>query len=266
MDSRRGRILRYKADRFGVFYVLALFGVQLCVWYYAPPVWAAVAIAPLFLLGIISAPINHNHQHVNVFRGRAFNRGFELLLAMQTGVGPYSWVLHHNLGHHMNYLNQRPGVDVDESRWTRSGGARMRRLEYTLHLMWSHPIDIQRVGRRHPKIHRKYLLMRAPLYLLLLVLLWGNPLNFLFVFCLAPALTLLHTCWVTYEHHAGLHTDDPVEASFNRENRLYNFLSQNLGYHTAHHIRPGVHWSLLPEFHAQIREKIPTEQVTQAFW
>ena len=40
---------------------------------------------------------------------------------------------------------------------------------------------------------------------------------------------------------------------------VLNILTGNLGYHTAHHLRPGLHWSKLPAFHARIADKIPAE-------
>ena len=55
-------------------------------------------------------------------------------------------------------------------------------------------------------------------------------------------------------------------ASRNRVNPLYNALTGNLGLHTAHHKRPGLHWSLLPKLHEQIRHQIPKEQILQSFW
>jgi beta-carotene hydroxylase len=33
--------------------------------------------------------------------------------------------------------------------------------------------------------------------------------------------------------------------------KLANFFLLNSGYHTAHHIRPAMHWSKLPNFHDQ---------------
>jgi len=266
MSESRGTILRYTVDRKTVAFVIALLALQLSIWHWAPLWLAALTTPVLIFLSIITATINHNHQHVNVFRSPALNRVFELPLALQSGMGPYSWVLHHNLGHHLNYLHQHPSVSVDESRWTRKDGSLMGQAEYTLQLFLTHPLDIYRVGQKHPKIYARYLMMRLPLYALFGLLLWIHPVNTLIVFFAVPLVALLHTCRSTYEHHAGLSTSDHLLASHNRINRLYNLLSQNLGYHTAHHMRPGLHWSLLPAYHEEIRSGIPPELVSHTFW
>src|SRR5262245_32767333 len=138
----RGTILRYKADRYTVVHVLAFAAIQLSVWWFASPLVAALAVIPLFAFSLMSAPIHHNHQHVNVFRSRALNRFFEIPLSLQTGIGSYGWVLHHNLGHHLNYLSQPPATPVDESKWRRQNGATMSRLYYTARLFLTHERDI----------------------------------------------------------------------------------------------------------------------------
>ena len=108
--------------------------------------------------------------------------------------------------------------------------------------------------------------MKIPCYLLLGLGLYYNPFNCLFAFILPGMLALVHTCWATYEHHAGHHSNDHLTASVNREDWLFNYLTCNLGLHTAHHLRPNVHWSQLPEVHAEIRDKIPPEQMLPGFW
>ena len=55
-----------------------------------------------------------------------------------------------------------------------------------------------------------------------------------------------------------------MAASRNYVGGLHNKLTGNLGYHTAHHYRQGVHWSKLPELHESIADKIPEEFVTEA--
>jgi fatty acid desaturase len=265
-DSSRGTLLRFKADRGRVAFVLAAFAAHLALWVWAPPWLALSAVLPLVLLSVFVAPLNHHHQHVNTFRAAWLNRIYELVLALQTGVAPYAWVLHHNLGHHRNYLNQRPHAQADESAWTDARGAKMSRLQYTIDLLLRHQSDIFQVGLRHPRILRHLLWMKLPLYALLGAALWWKPLATVLVFLLPAFLTLAHTIWATYEHHAGCDTSGHASASVNREHRLYNWLSGNLGLHTAHHLRPNVHWSLLPQIHAQIRHRIPRGQLLDSFW
>lgn len=253
----RGTLLRYKADRLSVSVLLATLGLRVAVLTLASPMFAAAFVVPLALLGVLVAPLNHHHQHLGVFRWRVLNRVYDIVLALQTGVAPYTWVLHHNLGHHKNYLNQLPHPSPDESHWTRPDGTTMARLEYTLHLLLHHQVDVLRIGRKHPRILRAYLLMKVPLYAVIGAGLYWNATGFILAFLLPGLLTLFHTCWFTYEQHAGHYPTSVYDASVNRENPLFNALSWNLGYHTAHHLRPGLHWSLLPDLHQEIAHAIP---------
>lgn len=264
--ARTGAILRYKADRGRVAFVVAAFGLRVAVFLLASPWVALASLLPLWLLGMFVAPLNHHHQHLNTFRSALLNRLYELPLALQTAVGPFAWVLHHNLGHHRNYLRQPPQAEADESHWTRSDGSQMGRFEYTAHLVLTHQAEILQVGRRHPELLRSYLWMKLPLWGLLAIGLWWNPLNALAVFIIPAFLTLVHTAWATYEHHAGCGTESHMEASVNRLSPIYNYMTGNLGYHTAHHQRPTLHWSLLPAHHARIEHKIPDDQKLHSFW
>jgi fatty acid desaturase len=264
--DRLGTILKYKADRGPIAYVVAVFALRLTIWALATPLMCAFGVIPLAVLGMFVAPINHHHQHVNSFRAPWMNRVYDLLLALQCGVGPYGWVLHHNLGHHVNYLNQPPHESPDESRWARADGKQMGRLEYSFDLLLHHQIDMIRVGLRHRKHLRYYLLMKLPLWSLIGVGLWLRPLETVLVFLLPSFIALFHTIWATYEHHAGCPVDNHLVASRNRDNRIYNVLTGNLGLHTAHHKRPGLHWSLLPMLHKEIRDEIPEDQVFKTFW
>lgn len=264
--ERRGRILKYKADRIPIAFVASVLLVRLAIWAWATPMGAVIALIPLAVIGMLIAPINHHHQHVNSFRSPWLNRIYDIALSVQSGVGPYSWVLHHNLGHHVNYLNQRPHERPDESRWTRADGSQMGRIEYTIDLVLHHQLDIVRVGRKHRRFFRYFLWMKLPLWGLLGLGLYLKPVETLCIFVIPAFFTLCHTAWVTYEHHAGCPNTNHMDASRNNVNPWFNALTGNLGFHTAHHKRPGLHWSLLPELHAQIEDEIPEDQITAKFW
>lgn len=266
LDARKGTILRYKADRRSVAYVLAMFGAHALAFFLAPTWVAILCVIPLTVASMFVAPINHHHQHLNTFHSAWLNRVYELVLALQTGIAPFGWVLHHNLGHHRNYLHQRPHAEADESKWTRRDGSQMGRVEYTIDLVLNHQLDILRIGRRYPKYLRVFLLMKIPLWTIIGLALWMNPVNAVLCILLPGFLTLTHTAWATYAHHAGHYPTDHFDASVNNLNPLFNFMTCNLGFHTAHHKKPGIHWSLLPEIHDEIKDRIPGKLIETNFW
>jgi fatty acid desaturase len=78
---------------------------------------------------------------------------------------------------------------------------------------------------------------------------------------------MLITAWATYDHHADLdEEEDHFKASYNITNPIYNLVTGNLGYHTAHHYKQGVHWSKLPELHEKIKHNIPDHCYQSSMW
>lgn len=196
---------------------------------------------------------NHHYQHRHAFEYDVLNRIFEFFLALHTGVTTNLWVLHHNFGHHRHFLDQ----EKDESRWKRKDGTTMNVLEYSLGvLLTAYPRGFE-VGKSFPKQQKQFILYGNITLLILLALAFYNPLNTLLVFLLPMLTSLFYTSLATYKHHVGLDTQDQFAASHNNMSKLYNLLTGNLGYHTAHHYKQGVHWSKLPELHEQIKDKIP---------
>ncbi len=227
---------------------------QVTLFFWVDTIWVLCAAVTLLLpLQISAITINHNHHHLNFLHFRLMNRIFESVLYFQTGTSPYSWTLHHNIGHHKFYLDQ----EKDTSRWKRRNGQKMGRIEYTLcNAMLIYP-EIVRVGRAHPKIFRKFVWMFFLNNLVLLTLVVLAPLKALIIFIVPMLLMIYVLVDTTYAHHVGLETDHHLEASHNRLAWLYNRCTWNLGYHTAHHMRPGAHWTRLPELHQEIENEIP---------
>ena len=152
----------------------------------------------------------------------------------------------------------------DESGWKRADGRAMSALEYALTIAGTAYYRGYLVGKKFPRVQRNFLLYSTLVVVSIASLCWFRFMPALFVFLLPMTISLLFTAWVTYDHHAGLDTDDAFEASYNNINRFFNFFTGNLGYHTAHHYRPGVHWSKLPELHERIKHRIPPELMRNA--
>jgi hypothetical protein len=87
--SKKGTILRYKADRISVSYVMAMLSLHVPIFFFAPTWLAALCLIPLAVGSMFVAPINHHHQHFNTFHSTWLNRIYELALSLQTGISPY---------------------------------------------------------------------------------------------------------------------------------------------------------------------------------
>ncbi len=249
-------MFRYKEDKKIVALVVGLTALDVLAYLFLNSPWILLAYwLLLFVPKGLVAPWNHHHQHCMTFKSPVLNRLLELSYGLHTGMTSNLWVLHHNLGHHVNYLDQ----SKDESRWRRKNGKRMGVIEYSLNVAVTSYYRAFQVGKRYPKHQRVFVVFSALTFGVVAAALFYRPVPALFVFVLPMISTLIYTSWVTYDHHAGIDGKDHFEASYNIMNRWFNRLTGNLGYHTAHHYKPGLHWSSLPELHAKIEDKIASK-------
>jgi fatty acid desaturase len=250
------QIFRYREDRVPVALIAAFFACDVLAYAFVDSpallmLWVVVGFIPR---GAVCA-FNHHHQHLTVFRHALPNRLLELMYGLQTGIISHGWVLHHSLGHHVNYLDQRS----DESRWRRDDGTPMNEVEYSLVVGGTAYGRVWKVARRTGKYTGIFLVMAAVTLAIVAGLVAYRPIPALLVFVAPMTIMLFYTAWATFTHHAGKQTSSHFVASNNILHRGYNILTGNLGYHTAHHYRPGVHWSRLPALHDTIAHEIPAD-------
>ncbi|MEW5738873.1 MAG: fatty acid desaturase [Myxococcota bacterium] len=249
-------MFRYREDVVPVVVLLCVFSVDVTVYAFVDAWWVLLPYGLLSLLPKAGAcAFNHHHQHVSTFTHWLPNRLLELVYALTTGVSSQAWVLHHSLGHHLNYLDQTK----DESRWARADGSRMGEWEYSFVTTVTAYWRAFQTGAKYPKQRRLFVVMGVLSLALVATLVWLRPVPGLILFVLVPFLALFGTAMATWTHHSGRSTASHFVACNNILQPFYNRLTGNLGYHTAHHLKPGVHWSKLPELHAEIAAQIPAD-------
>jgi len=255
-------IFRHREDRWPVFIILLLTTLDFSLYFTVENASALIIYYLIMILpkGTICA-WNHHHQHIFTFRNTALNRLMEQAYALHTGVTSHLWRLHHVLGHHLNFLDQQK----DESRWKRKDGTPMGAIEYSFNVALSAYSRGYTVGKKYPKQQKIFLTFTAITVIFVTALVWYKPIPGLLLFVLPMVTSLLFTAYVTYGHHSGLDTQEEFEASHNNLSPLYNFFTGNLGYHTAHHHKQGVHWSKLPELHKTISPLIPQRLYKASF-
>jgi beta-carotene hydroxylase len=256
----RSPLFRHRADIAAAALVFGIFGIQLWAFFNISNPWMlAGLVALLMLIQVSCGAVCHNHHHVNIFTRSGANRLIEVVMYLQTGTSPFSWTIHHNIGHHGEYLDQ----DRDPARWQEADGSVMHRLKFDFYNAAMIYPEIWKIGPRHPQLFARFRRWFHISNLLLLALFCINPVNTLIIFVVPMILMLVVLLDNTFQQHSGLSTEDHLLASRNVEHPFYNLTSWNLGYHTAHHIYPGLHWSRLPAVHAKIRSRIPEVLLSQ---
>jgi len=251
-------VLRKRADLGPVVFVLMIASVQGFLFLQSSVLVAAFGAVVLWPIQTRTIYIAHNHHHHPIFRVRSLNLLFETLLFLQTGMPSFGFPLHHNRGHHVSYRNQNPGhSDADPHSWIGVNGQQLGRWAYSWRLLRIAVPTARHLGLRHPQMWRKFLYVSAFYGVAITLLFAVKPLHTLSVFLLPMVLSLVALSWSTYVHHLGLLTNDPYCASYTNVDSWANRWGYNIGYHTAHHVKPGLHWSELPAFHARIADRIP---------
>jgi len=250
------KIFQHREDRLPVLIFTLYFLVDFVVYLSIDNIylligWFAIGIFPKANI----CAWNHHHQHYKTFKRSFYNWILEIIYAFHTGITSNMWVLHHNFGHHLNYLDQ----EKDESRWKNKKGNTFSAFAYTINVTFTSYWRAFVVGKKHQNIQKTYIIMLVLTFSFLVALIFFRPLQALLIFILPMITSLLLTSYATYSHHTDLEVHDHMHASRNIESKWYNKLTGNLGYHTAHHLRFGLHWSKLPQIHKEIRDKIPAE-------
>jgi fatty acid desaturase len=247
-------IFRQKSDQLPIAIFSFFFLMDIAVYLTIDNPWVIIT---WFLLGIWPkgniCAWNHHHQHYLTFKSTTLNRLLEIMYGFQTGVTSKSWFLHHVLGHHKNYLHQ----DLDESRWMNKDGSTKSEIGYSFEVAATSYYRIFKVGLNNRRHLNDFLLMAILQICLLGMLFWHNWFNAFFLFLLPMVVGLLLTSWATFDHHSNLDTKNEFAGSRNILDPFYNLMTGNLGFHTAHHVKHGLHWSKVPEMHASIEHLIP---------
>lgn len=255
------QLIKYKQDIWAVAFVLCLAISQLVLYFVVDNLYIIIpAVIFMALLQGSATAVNHNHQHLPIFTSTPLNRLFELALFFNTSCGTCAWVLHHTIGHHSHYLDS----EKDTCPWKKKDGSTMSAVEFTIINSLKVYPEIFRVGKSHKKVFKTFKIWFAISLTILAAFIIADPLKALIIFVIPMIIQLFLLVYATVDHHRGLDTQDQYAATRNDATKLNNLYSWNLGYHTAHHIKCGLHWTKLPEFHEQIKSKIPSELIREA--
>lgn len=261
-------MLRYRADLKTLLFVAIYFALVALQWIYAPGfegrtvslatfdaagLWLSV---PLLLVtcffSFFGAVATHNTVHCPVFKQRGLNRIFQVVLTLTYGHPVSAYVPGHNLSHHKHTQTRRDVMRTSKVRF---------KSQFLNGLLFMPTVgrDILKADmryffamyRRNPPWFRQMLLefiVFGGLSLALLVMDWQK-------FILYVLIPHQYAAWgiitMNLLQHDGCDETSEYNHSRNFVGKLVNWWTYNNGYHSIHHEEPGLHWSLLPEAHAE---------------
>lgn len=197
----------------------------------------------------LNAVVIHNHLHQGIFHSRRLNMLFRCVLSFGSLYPASANIASHNLVHHHFDDDGQPD-------WAAPGhvGFRWNLLNLIHFPNVAGPntfSGVQRwlatVGRGD--VVRQYTLesvVSSGLTVLLLVHDFWTTLFFLVIPQLYGARGILR---INLIQHDGCDTSSDWNHSRNFVGRAFNWIMCNNGYHTIHHNRAGMHWSVLHEAH-----------------
>jgi beta-carotene hydroxylase len=263
-------MLKEKADIKSVCYMLLTTTLLVVLWNLgaAMPNWQwTVLYVALLLMSVSVAVMVHNHKHVPMWRNRTMNVLTDNWLTVFYGFPVFSWVPTHMHNHH-RHVNTAPD-------YTRTWRYTERNNIFTL---LSYP-SISGMNQQ-PPVRAYYMAQwktdRTKFWLLTLqwasLVVWTaaalllDPWKAVLYVIIPQQVSLFSVLIFNYVQHIHADETDEYNNSRNITGWVLNTFLLNNGYHTAHHLYPGLHWSKLPQKHKEIAHRIDPSLNELSLW
>jgi fatty acid desaturase len=247
-------MLRYRADVKTLIFVATYFVLVAAQWLFAPKqLWLAI---PLLILtcwfSFFGAVATHNTVHCPIFVSRGMNRLFQVVLTLTYGHPVSAYVPGHNLSHHKHTQSRRDVMRTTKVRYRSQLLNGLLFMPIVARDIFSADMRYFKAMRGRSPLWFRQMLVEAAVFFgvtaALVVLDWQK-------FLLYVLLPHQYAAWgiitMNLLQHDGCDAESEHNHSRNFVGRLINWWTFNNGYHSIHHLEPGLHWSLLPAEHAK---------------
>jgi fatty acid desaturase len=246
-------MIHYKADIRSLLFVALYFTVAIAPWF----LWqslnnyeiAAFVVANCFF-SFSCAVIVHNTIHKPIFKSRVLNRMMQLALSLTYGHPVSAFVAGHNFSHHKYTQKPKDAMRTSKMRFSLNI---LNQLLFLPRMSGDILVAEIRFAKKmrleNPAWFRQYLFELALVLgvkVVAFIINWKCALLFMILPHYYAAWGIVGT---NYFQHDGCDEDHPYNHSRSFSSKYLNWFLFNNGYHGAHHQRPALHWSLLPEYH-----------------
>jgi len=243
------QVIYYKQDRRSILFMLLCMSLLLSPFMVDIPsnyslIW--LLISSLFCFN--ACIINHNHVHSAIFQKNIFNNIFGILLTLAKGHTSAGVILAHNYNHHVHNGGAQDWINPHLAG---EGPGAVRIFRFVINSV----ITMAR-GRRSvteavlsTDARKQIRVEKISLLLFITIFIYIDAYIFILYVAMPWLVGVFLLISVNLLQHDKCKPDSKYNHSRNFTGKLGNWFFFNNGYHTAHHMKPELHWSKLPELH-----------------
>ena len=249
-------LLRYSVDVWSILMVVSV----LCVQFAALALdWGWWFLVPLILLLRQTNLVEHNHAHLRIFHSRALNEAFGWMCFLSNGVPLEFYEVHHVDNHHRHNNTDEDWSSIFAFKGCRFPDRAASMPRYILTFPHRTMISSLRWIMGHPerKMYRRFWTSVGVVGVVSAGLVAINPVGFVKFFAIPWLGIFFGLGFTSYRHHLNCEFTSPYDSSNVMRGIPFEILGFNIGFHVSHHMKPALHWSLLPEHHESIEHLIP---------
>ena len=257
-------MLRYAADVRTLCYLAFTAALTVVNWRlgYVHPVLYPITCFMFFTTAVIS----HNHNHLSIWKSRGANLVTSWVISLFYGHPAIGWVPTHNQVHHK--YNNTP-EDSSRSPKIFRGNHIFSLLVYPTVTSLVQTKEINEYIRGLWTKDKTSFWMAISEYVVffgtMIVLFFVDWRRALLFFLVPQQVALFLIQCVNFLQHVETDAQSEWNHSRNFVSPMLNLLLFNNGYHTVHHWKPGVHWSLTPKLQAEVAGKIHPDLLVKSW-
>jgi len=247
-------MLKYNADIKTLIWLslaTAIFFVQWTIGFY----WPLYIVSLYFAITV--AVIAHNHNHVPMWKSSVMNHITDNWITLFYGFPAFAWTPTHNKNHHK--FNNKEGDFTITYRFSEANNI-LTLLSYpSISSYFQQSPVMGHLKQLYATKRQKFFLAILQYVLLGLfigITLWMDWRKSLLYIVVPQQVALFTVMIFNYIQHVHADEESKYDHSRNFVSPFTNAMMFNNGYHTAHHNKASLHWSVLPEAHAKIAHLI----------
>jgi beta-carotene hydroxylase len=256
--------LRFSADKKTLIYIFLTTALFILQWAYIG--FNVFAYFVYLFLSVAVAVIIHNHNHLPIWKNKLMNTLTDWWLTVFYGFPIFAWIPTHNKNHHK--LNNREGDYTITYRFSEKNNLVTLLTYPSISGFYQQKAIKLYLKEQYQKDKNRFWLCISQYAILAMwlaaafILDWQKALLYVFI---PQQVSLFSVLIFNYVQH--VHANEESEYNHSRNfTGLLNFFLFNNGYHTIHHDKAGLHWSVVPEEHKKIAHLIDPSLQERSFW